>query len=46
MLPHLFHYEAINLSSEQKNRATEFRNALFGQRNATNDDLIMRVLET
>jgi hypothetical protein len=46
MLPHLFRYEAINLSSEQKNRATTFRNALFGERTDANDDVIMRVLET
>jgi hypothetical protein len=46
MLPHLFHYEAVNLSSEQKYRATAFRNALFGVRNDANDDVIMRVLET
>jgi hypothetical protein len=46
MLPHFFHYEAFNLSSEQKNRATAFRNALFGPRTDANDDVIMRVLET
>jgi hypothetical protein len=46
MLPHLFRYEATNLSMEQKNRATAFRNALFGERTNANDDLIMRVLET
>jgi hypothetical protein len=46
MLPYLFRYEATNLSMEQKNRATAFRNALFGERTNANDDLIMRVLET
>jgi hypothetical protein len=46
MLPHLFRYDANDLSSEQKARATALRDALFGERTLAKDDVIMRVLET
>jgi hypothetical protein len=46
MLPHLFRYDATNLSSEQKARATALRDALFGERTDAKDDVIMRVLES
>jgi hypothetical protein len=45
MLPHLFRFEACNLSIDEINRATVLRDALFGERNDSNDDLIMRAIE-
>jgi hypothetical protein len=45
MLPHLFRFEARNLSIDEIDRATALRNALFGERNDSNDDQIMRAIE-
>lgn len=45
MLPHLYRFEACNLSIDEINRATVLRDALFGARNDRNDDLIMRAIE-
>ena len=46
MLPHLFRFDACNLAIDQIDRATRLRDALFGERNDANDDLIMRTLES
>lgn len=46
MLPHLFRFDACNLTVEEKNRATHLRDALFGERTDAKDDQIMRALET
>jgi hypothetical protein len=45
MLPHLFHFDACNAPVDQIQLATALRNALFGERNDKNDDLIMRAIE-
>jgi hypothetical protein len=45
MLPHLYRFEACKLTIDQIDRATALRNALFGQRNDSNDDQIMRAIE-
>ena len=46
MLPHLYRFDACRLTIDEINRATVLRNALFGERNNGNDDLIMRVIES
>ncbi len=46
MLPHLYHFDACNRTVDQINLATGLRDALFGERNEHNDDLIMRTIET
>lgn len=46
MLPHIYHFDACNRTIEQINLATGLRDALFGERNEKNDDLIMRAIET
>jgi len=46
MLPHLYHFDACNRTVDQINLATGLRDALFGERNEKNDDLIMRAIET
>lgn len=45
MLPHLYRFDACKLTIDQIDRATALRNALFGQRNDSNDDQIMRAIE-
>ncbi len=46
MLPHLFRYEAYNLSHDDIERATRLREALRGTRSAVKDDQIARALES
>jgi len=46
MLPHLYRFDAYNLTVDQITRGTALRNALFGERNEANDDQIMRVIES
>jgi hypothetical protein len=46
MLPHLYRFEAYNLTVDQIMLATALRNALFGERNEVNDDQIMRAIES
>lgn len=46
MLPHLYHFDACNRTVDQIILATGLRDALFGERNEKNDDLIMRAIET
>lgn len=46
MLPHLYHFDACNRTIDQINLATGLRDALFGERNEKNDELIMRAIET
>jgi hypothetical protein len=45
MLPHLYRFEACNLTIDEIDRDTTLRDALFGQRNDGNDDQIMRAIE-
>jgi hypothetical protein len=45
MLPHLFHFDACNRTIDEINLATGLRDALFGERNDCNDELLMRTLE-
>lgn len=46
MVPHIYHFDACNRTVDQINLATGLRDALFGERNEKNDDLIMRAIET
>lgn len=46
MIPHLYHFDACNRTLDQIDLATGLRDALFGERNEKNDDLIMRAIET
>lgn len=46
MVPHIYHFDACRKTVDQINLATGLRDALFGERNAKNDDLIMRAIET
>jgi hypothetical protein len=46
MLPHLYHFDACKLTIDKINQATVLRDALFGNRNDSNDDLIMRAIES
>lgn len=46
MLPHLFRFDACNATIDEINRATALRDALFGKRNDSNDDQIMRIIES
>jgi len=46
MIPHLYHFDACNRTVDQIDLATGLRDALFGERNGKNDDLIMRAIET
>jgi hypothetical protein len=46
MLPHIYRFDACNLTIDQIDRGTALRNALFGERNDTNDDQIMRAIES
>jgi hypothetical protein len=46
MLPHLFRFDACNATIDEINRATALREALFGKRNDSNDDQIMRIIES
>jgi len=45
MLPHLYRFEACNTTVDEIDLATSLRDALFGERNDKNDDLIMRAIE-
>ncbi|MBN8987280.1 MAG: hypothetical protein J0H42_03460 [Rhizobiales bacterium] len=45
MLPHLYRFEACNTTVDEIDLATALRDALFGERNDKNDDLIMRAIE-
>ena len=46
MLPHLYIFQAYTHSHDEIERATGLRDALFGPRNAVNDDIIARALES
>ena len=46
MLPHLFRFDALGLSLDEKIRATQLRDALCGERTDAKDDLIMRLIES
>lgn len=46
MLPHVYRFDACNRTVDQINLATGLRDALFGERNEKNDDVIMRAIET
>ncbi|MCK1742592.1 hypothetical protein IVA80_17395 [Bradyrhizobium sp. 139] len=46
MLPHMFRFDARKETVDQINLATGLRDALFGERNDSNDDLIMRAIES
>jgi len=46
MLPHLYYFDACKLTVDQIIRATTLRDALFGERNESNDDQIMRAIES
>ncbi|MGY8663690.1 hypothetical protein Q3C01_15135 [Bradyrhizobium sp. UFLA05-109] len=46
MLPNLYRFVACNATIDEINLATGLREALFGERNEKNDDLIMRAIET
>ena len=46
MVPHLVRFDAFNLSARQKIRSNQLRNALAGERNNCNDDIVMRMLES
>lgn len=46
MLPHLFRFDACNLTIDEIDRATALRDALFSERNDSNDDQIMRAIES
>ena len=46
MLPHLYRFDACNATIDEINLATGLRDALFGERNEKNDDLIMRAIES
>ncbi|MGY8681610.1 hypothetical protein Q2941_28060 [Bradyrhizobium sp. UFLA05-153] len=46
MLPNLYRFVACNATIDEINLATGLRDALFGERNEKNDDLIMRAIET
>jgi hypothetical protein len=46
MLPHLYRFEARNTTIDEIDLATGLRDALFGERNDKNDDLIMRAIES
>lgn len=46
MLPHVYRFDALDLSCEQKARATLLRDALCGERSDANDDCIMRAIES
>lgn len=46
MLPHMFRFDARKETVDQINLATGLRDALFGERNDRNDDLIMRAIES
>ncbi len=46
MLPHLYLYQAYAHSQAEIERATRLRDALFGQRNPVNDDIIARAVES
>jgi hypothetical protein len=46
MLPHVYRFEARKATLDQIDLATALRDALFGERNDKNDDLIMRAIES
>lgn len=46
MLPHLYRFDARKETVDEINLATGLRDALFGERNDRNDDLIMRAIES
>jgi len=46
MLPHLFRFDALGLSLDEKIRATQLRDALSGERTDAKDDLILRLIES
>jgi len=45
MLPHLYRFDACNSTIDEIDRATALRGALFGERNDSNDEQIMRAIE-
>lgn len=46
MVPHVFRFDACELTLDQKMAGTAFRDALFGARTDVSDDTIMRALES
>jgi hypothetical protein len=46
MLPHLYLYQAYPHSQAEIERATRLRDALFGPRNAVNDDIVAKAVES
>lgn len=46
MLPHLYRFDKCKTPVDQIILATSLRDALFGERNDRNDDLIMRAIES
>jgi len=46
MLPHLCRFDACNKTIDEINQATVLRDALFGKRTDSDDDLIMRAIES
>ena len=46
MLPHVYRFDAVDRTLEQKARATALRDALCGERTDAADDRIMRAIET
>ena len=46
MLPNLYRFEARKAMLDEIDLATALRDALFGERNDKNDDLIMRATES
>jgi hypothetical protein len=45
MLPHLYRFDASGLSVDEKDRATQLRDALCGERTDANDECIMRAIQ-
>lgn len=46
MLPHLYLFQAYPHSQAEIERATRLRDALFGPRNAVNDDIVAKAVES
>ncbi|WFU37902.1 hypothetical protein QA640_26005 [Bradyrhizobium sp. CB82] len=46
MLPQMYRFDARKKTVDEINLATGLRDALFGERNDSNDDLIMRAIES
>ena len=46
MVPHLYVFQAYRWTQGEIERATRLRDALFGPRNAVNDEALARALES